>query len=89
MTKLALKKPIQFGQETIAEFTIREPKAKDFRKLPTQPNMGDLLDFAGCLAGQPKQVIDELGMEDMREVLEIVAAFFPTGLETGLEPSQS
>jgi hypothetical protein len=31
MTKIVLRKPIQFGQETISELEIRDPKAKDFR----------------------------------------------------------
>jgi hypothetical protein len=89
MTKIVLRKPIQFGQETISELEIRDPKAKDFRKFPMQPAMGDILDLAGHLAGQPKQVIDELGVQDMMEVFEIVGAFFPFGLETGIEPSPS
>jgi hypothetical protein len=89
MTKIVLRKPIKFGEETIMELELRDPKAKDFRKFPMQPTMGDILDLAGHLAGQPKQVIDELGVKDMTEVLEIVGAFFPSGPETGTEPSPS
>ena len=89
MTKIVLRKPIKFGEETITELELRDPKAKDFRKFPMQPAIGDVLDLAGHLAGQPKQVIDELGVQDMAEVFEIVGAFFPSGLETGTESSPS
>ncbi len=82
-----LKEPIPFGSETIAELTLRKPKAKDFRRMPMNPGVGDLLDLAGQLSGQPKVVIDELGAEDMHEVLERVGDFFPSGRGTGPMPS--
>lgn len=76
MVKLELKEPIVHGSEKIESLEFRKPKAKDFRGLPAQPNTGDLLDLAGRLCGQPKSVIDELGVEDMKEVLTVVGNFF-------------
>ena len=78
-----LKDPIPFGSETITELTLREPLAKDFRRMPLNPNTGDLLDFAGQLAAQPKAVIDQLRRRDMQAVLEVVGGFFDDGPATG------
>jgi hypothetical protein len=86
VTTIALKEPIKFGTETITEFVLRPPKAKDFRKFPATPTTGDMLDLAGQLAGQPKQVIDEIGIEDMMRVLEEIGVFLQRGPETGLDP---
>lgn len=83
---IRLKEPIAFGTQTIDELTLRKPKAKDFRRMPMNPGVGDLLDLAGQLAGQPKAVIDELGAEDMQEVLERVGDFFPDSPGTGGKP---
>ena len=80
---IKLQEPIQFGSETIAELTMQKPKAKHFRKLPPQPNTGDILDMAGALCGQPAPVMNELGVEDMISVLEAVESFLPASLKTG------
>jgi hypothetical protein len=85
---LKLTKPITFGEQVIDELALREPKAKDFRRMPMNPALGDLLDFAGQLAGQPKAVIDELGPVDMLTVLQRVGDFFPGGPVTGGTPLQ-
>lgn len=79
-----LREPIQFGSETITELTLRKPKAKDFRNMPAEPNVGDLLNLAGRLSGQPPSVIDELGVDDMLEVLGIVEVFIAGGRATGI-----
>lgn len=84
---VVLKEPISFGSETITELSLRRPKAKDFRRLPMEPGMGDLLDLAGALARQPKPVMDELGIEDMTSVLEVVGGFMPGGRGSGSTPS--
>lgn len=86
MTTIPLKEPIKFGTETIPELVLRPPKAKDFRKFPASPTTGDMLDLAGQLAGQPKQVIDELGVDDMMRVLEEIGIFLQRTPGTGLDP---
>lgn len=83
--RLKLKEPIEFGSETITELVIRKPKAKDFRRMPAELKMGDMLDLLGTLCGQPKAVIDELCVEDMNAANEIVAGFMGRGPETGNE----
>jgi hypothetical protein len=72
----ALKKPIQVGSETITELRFRAVKAKDLRQLPTENRtMGDMLNIVGKLCGQPPNVIDELGDEDLQEVSSFVGGF--------------
>lgn len=82
-----LKEPVQFGSQVVDELVLRRPKAKDFRRLPMEPTLGDILDLAGALSGQPKPVIDELGVEDLMEVSRIVGDFMPGGLASGGTPS--
>lgn len=83
MKTIKLKTPIDFAGEAISIITLREPKAKDLRLFPADPNTGDLLDLAGRLSAQPKQVIDELSMADMQAILKAVADFLVVGDETG------
>jgi hypothetical protein len=83
METLKLKEPVQQGSEIISELKFRAPKAKDFRRLPSNPQTGDILDLAGRLCGQPPSMIDELGMEDMKAVLEVVGNFMEPGQQTG------
>jgi hypothetical protein len=82
-TVIKLKEPIQNGTDRIVELTIRAPKAKDFRKLPMNPNMGDILDLVSRLSGQPPSVIDELGVEDLSAVSGVVENFIPGGRGAG------
>lgn len=80
---LTLKEPIEQGSEKITEFVIRKPKGKDFRSMPMEPKVGDMLNLLGKLVGHPPSVIDELGAEDMVAAMEIVGGFIPGGLVTG------
>ncbi len=80
-----LVEPIQFGSETISELVVRKPKAKDFRRMPGKPGMGDMLDLLGALTGQPKAVIDELCLADMTAATGVLEVFMPGGRETGTE----
>lgn len=80
---LKLGEPIRQGSEEITELKIRKPKAKDFRTLPMEPSMGDILNLAGRLCGQPPSVIDELGMEDTLKLMDIVGNFIEPGQPTG------
>lgn len=83
MAKFTLKHPIQFGSETVTELDLRAPKARDFRKMPMQPTMGDIMDLIAALSGRPPSVVDEMHVEDLAEVANAVAGFFGTGPATG------
>jgi hypothetical protein len=84
---VTLKDPVAFGSELVIELRFRKPKAKDFRRLPMEPNIGDLIDLAGALCNQPKVVMDELSVDDFSRVMEIVGDFVPGGRGTGSTPS--
>lgn len=87
-----LRTPITIGNSsTISEITFRPAKGKDFRglKFSKEYAFDALLDLAGRLSGQTRQVIDELAGEDLEEVMEIVGGFMPGSRKTGTEPSPS
>lgn len=86
-TVIKLQVPIEYGKDSIRELILRRPKARDFRSLPMEPSMGDMLNLAGDLAGQPPSVIDELDVADMLAVVEEVGKFMPSTQETGDKPS--
>ncbi len=78
-----LAEPIEFGSRTISELTLRKPKAKDMRQFPLAPQMGDMLDLASKLAGEPTSVIDELSVQDMTRVVEVIGDFLGASQATG------
>lgn len=81
---LKLVEPIIFGSETIEELKVRKPIAKDLRKFPAEAkNLGEMLDFAAHLCGQPAPIIDQLCLEDAVNLFEVISNFLPDGLKTG------
>ncbi len=84
--EVKLGDPIQFGSEKIEALTFRKAKAKDFRDMPLNPKVGDMLDIASKLSGQPPSVIDMLSPADMAEVMKIMGELMGDGLEIGAKP---
>lgn len=80
---LKLKRPLKWGDETITELVFQEPKGKHLRKLPAEPNTGDILNLGAQLCGQPTALIDELHAGDAGEVCKVVGKLLSDGLETG------
>ncbi len=88
--KIRLKQPIKNGSETIEELVFQEPRAKHFRKMPVgNLSLGDYLDVASKLCGQPTHVFDEMGVEDMAQVVELMGELEAGGQGTGGPPSAS
>ena len=84
--KYTLKKPIQFGSQTITELTIREEVvAGDLRGIPLRDPMyaDDVLKLIGRLSAQPDVVIQAMSIADFMEVGELVQGFTALGPETG------
>jgi len=81
--ELKLNTPVVFGDDTIETLTFKKPKAKHFRSLPMNPNIGDFLNVVAKLCDQPPSVIDELSPDDMTAACEVVANFMPGGLKIG------
>ncbi len=86
---IELRKPIRFGVGMVTSLTFRPCKAKDLRKLQSDKPMQMIIDLAGYLSGQPKEVIDELEGDDLAEAIKIVSGFIPGSPATGSEPSPS
>lgn len=80
---IKLKDPITVGSQVIEELHMRKPRAKDLRRMPLTPNLGDMLDLAGALSGQPRVIIDELSIADVTEVSNFVGSFWESGPKTG------
>lgn len=87
---IKLRKPITFGNRTVAELTIRPIKAKDLRRInDADSSMVQALDLASYLSGEVKQVIDELEGDDLWEVVAAVNGFFRDTRGTGKTSSES
>lgn len=86
---IKLQTPINFGSDKITELKIRKPFAKDFRDMPLEPKMGDLLDVTAKLSGQAPSVIDQLDPTDLMEVMAVVGKFMRRGQPTGEVTSDS
>ena len=82
--KFKLSEPVTHGSEEILELDVREPRAKDLRKFPAQAKtLGEMLDFAAHLCGQPPSVIDQLTLEDAMGLFEVIMDFLPDSLKIG------
>lgn len=73
---IKLRRPVKFGERTVAQLTIRPLKAKDLRKMKDGSPMQQSLNMASTLSGEIEEVIDELEGEDLGEVLAVVNRFF-------------
>lgn len=84
-----LKTPIELGTETITEVTIGKIKGKHMRSLPANPSdftMDVLMNLASKVTAQSGAVFDEMGSEDLVEVLGIVGERLGAGQGTGGKP---
>lgn len=72
---LPLSAPVTFGEDTITELLLDEPKAKHIRNLPGDPIVDDVLKICADLAHQPDSVIDELNMKDVGKLTDYFEAF--------------
>lgn len=82
--KFELSEPVKHGSEEITYLEVREPRAKDLRKFPAQAKtLGEMLDFAAHLCGQPPSVIDQLSLVDAMNLFEVIMDFLPDSLKTG------
>jgi hypothetical protein len=76
---IELKSPIEFGGTVIGKLSLRPAKAKDLRDISVMKfeelTFGQILDLAGRLAGQPREVMDQLSVEDVGQVMEVMMHF--------------
>ena len=80
---VTLSEPVEFGEETVEEITLRRPKGKDLRKLPSEMDVGAMMDFAGRLSGREPSFMDLLDIDDVLKITEEVEGFLDSGRKTG------
>lgn len=82
MKTLVLKTPIRHGEEEITSVEVREPTAKDIRKIGfpftggTDISGQKIFDYAVELVGLPPSVIGQMSARDFTEISGIIANFF-------------
>lgn len=87
-TTVKLSQPIAFGSRVVNELSFRPVKAGDMRGQKFDVGSMDMiLNLAGKLSGEVKEVIDELCWTDLMEVVAIVSGFMGAGPQTGTEES--
>ena len=83
---IKLSRPVTIGDAPpITEIVIeREPEAGDLYDFPaTNQKMGDLLNIAGKLTGNPPSFMKKLSITDAMKCAEVVGDFLPDGPEIG------
>jgi hypothetical protein len=81
-----LKEPIQAGGEEITFLEMRKPIAKDLHKFPAQmKSLGEMLPFVAHLCAVPTSTIEQLGLEDTMNLVEVIMDFLPDSLKTGIQ----
>lgn len=75
---LSLRSPVQFGQRTLTELTIKSCRVSHFYGMPaaSSPVFGDYLDAAARMLGEPARLVDLLSIEDGVELVRTVRGFF-------------
>ena len=80
--RVQLSHPLQVGETTVNEVTIRRPKVKDLRALERLrgPGAGDIdqgVAMAAMLCDLPLEAVDEMDATDFTAISEVIAGFFP------------
>lgn len=97
-TEYRLREPVELRNvqgavvETVEVLKFQgRVKAAHFKGLPIAKDLtvDQYLTIAGRMTGQSDRVMAELGFADMTAVLDLVAGFLSSGLQTGQTPSQS
>ena len=88
MKTYTLKEPIVFGSETINQITLQKPKAKHLKGLNLQNlKFDDFLVIISNLSDMPTSQVEEMGLEDTFDLVDVVTGFLDNGQGTGNTPS--
>lgn len=72
---LPLENPIVIGDKKVDSLILQEPKTKHLRRLSSTPNMDEIMEIVGDLAGETDSVINELSMTDGAKAAEFFSSF--------------
>jgi hypothetical protein len=86
-----LRKPVEFGRDTVTSLEFRRGKLGDLKGLNIDaiPPLDQLLLIASRMCGKPLKVIESLEDEDGAEVIAIALGFFARCLGGGKTAPQS
>ncbi len=80
--RVKLSHPIEVGNRTIAEVTIRHPKVRDLRAMEKmrEPGSSELdqgIAIAAALCDLPLEAMDEMDATDFAAISEVLGDFLP------------
>lgn len=78
MTKtIKLHFPIEYQGSSLTQITVRRPKGRDLRYLPSDndSSIEKMFPFVAILAGIDESVIDELDASDVTQLTQTVMSF--------------
>jgi hypothetical protein len=78
-----LKFPLAWGEDTIEDVTLTRPKGKHVKQMKEGGTLGDVMQIASKISGQPTTVFDEMDAEDYFAVAELIGDFLDRGHKTG------
>lgn len=91
-----LKHPVSAGDDVISKVTISRLKAKHLQYVPKQflgadaedgeavdIKIWEMLPFIAAVLGLPREVVDELDVEDLVPLAEKMTSFLAGSLQTG------
>lgn len=84
--KYELKKPFNYGQELVKEFTINEPQAKHLKKLPIRTDSWLFENMIGLiveLSNEPTSKVELISLPDLSGIMEAVMPFLEGSQEIG------
>ncbi len=79
-----LASPIQFGEETITELTLKTPKVKHIKKLKLKDVSGeDMVALIAAVSGKFEREIDEMSVADFTFCAEVLGDFLDNTATAG------
>lgn len=87
---IKLRRPIEFGRETIEELQFRRGRLGDLKgiKISTEIAVDDIMLIASRMSGLVLPAIQKLDEEDAGEVAEHVLGFYERCLQAGSKRSE-
>lgn len=79
--KITLNYPIEFGDETVSEVTLRRPRGKDLKGLHNlSTSHDDQIKLIARLIGRPVSFVEEMDLSsDLMKIMEETERFLPNG----------
>ena len=81
---VTLSAPIEFGDEVIAELTLRTPTLGDLKKMDREAGeIGKMIALVASISGHPPSAIERIQATDLEAITDVLGKFIPASLKTG------